>query len=78
VKTITIYGPGCMKCQKAEEVVKQTVEATGVQATVVKVSDVKAMAVAGVMCTPAVAVDGVVKLAGRIPKADEVRGWITA
>jgi len=67
-----------MKCQKAEEVVKQTVEATGVQATVVKVSDVKAMAVAGVMCTPAVAVDGVVKLAGRIPKADEVRGWITA
>jgi len=67
-----------MKCQKAEEVVKQTVEATGVQATVVKVSDVKAMAVAGVMFTPAVAVDGVVKLAGRIPKADEVRGWITA
>lgn len=44
----------------------------------VKVSDIKAMAAAGVMFTPAVAVDGVVKLAGRIPKADEVRGWITA
>jgi len=67
-----------MKCQKAEEVVKQTVEAAGAQATVVKVSDIKAMAAAGVMFTPAVAVDGVVKLAGRIPKAEEVRGWITA
>ena len=78
MKTITIYGPGCMKCQKAEEVVKQTVEATGVQATVVKVSDVKTMAAAGVMFTPAVAVDGVMKLAGRIPKADEVREWIAA
>jgi small redox-active disulfide protein 2 len=78
VKTITVYGPGCMKCQKAEEIVKQTVEMMGIQATVVKVSDIQQMVAAGIMSTPAVAVDGVVKLAGRIPKADEVREWITA
>jgi len=78
VKTITIYGPGCMRCQKAEEVVKQAVEVMGIQATVVKVSDVQQMVAAGIMSTPAVAVDGVVKLAGRIPKLDEVRAWIAS
>ena len=76
MKTITVYGPGCMKCQKAEEIVKHTVEAMGIQATVVKVSDVQQMAAAGIMSTPAVAVDGVVKLAGRIPTAEEVRSWL--
>lgn len=78
MKTITIYGPGCMRCQKAEEVVKQAVEVMGIQATVVKVSDVQQMVAAGIMSTPAVAVDGVVKLAGRIPKLDEVRAWIAS
>ncbi len=78
MKEITVYGPGCMKCQKTEEVVRQAVEAAGIQATVTKVADVQKMVAAGIMSTPAVAVDGVVKLAGRIPKADEVREWITA
>ena len=78
MKTITVYGPGCMKCQKAEQIVKQTVEAMGVQAAVVKVSDVQQMVAAGIMSTPAVAVDGVVKLAGRVPTADQVREWMAA
>ncbi len=78
VKTITVYGPGCMKCQKTEEIVKQAVEAAGIQAQVVKVSDVQQMVAAGIMSTPAVAVDGIMKLAGRIPKPDEVRAWITS
>jgi small redox-active disulfide protein 2 len=76
MKTITVYGPGCMKCQKAEEIVKQTVEAAGIQAQVVKVSDVQKMVAVGIMSTPAVAVDGVVKLSGRIPTAAEVQGWL--
>ncbi len=71
--TITVYGPGCAKCNKAEEVVKQALEVMGVQATLVKVTDVRQMVAAGVMSTPAVAVDGVVKLSGRIPTFEEVR-----
>ena len=78
MKTITVYGPGCVKCRKAEEIVKQTVEAAGIQATVVKVSDVQQMVAAGIMSTPAVAVDGVIKLSGRIPTADKVRGWLAS
>jgi len=40
------------------------------------VTDYKAMAAAGVMATPAVGIDGVIKLSGRIPKVDEVKAWL--
>ncbi len=76
MRNITVYGPGCMRCQKTEEIVRQVVQETGIEAAVVKVTDLQKMVAAGVFSTPAVAVDGVVKLSGRIPKAEEVRAWI--
>jgi small redox-active disulfide protein 2 len=53
--------------------VRQVVKETGIEATVEHVTDRQAIVAAGVLSTPAVAVDGVVKLSGRIPKAEEVR-----
>ena len=41
-----------------------------------KVSDYHVMAAAGVLATPAVSIDGVIKLSGRVPKADEVKAWL--
>ena len=41
-----------------------------------KVSDYQAMAAAGVLATPAVAIDGVIKMSGRIPKPDDVKAWL--
>lgn len=76
MKTITVYGPGCTKCKQTEELVRKVVAETGIDATVVKVSDIKAMVTAGIMSTPAVAVDGVIKVAGRVPKADDIKQWI--
>ena len=76
MKTITVYGPGCMKCRKAEENVRQVLAETGVEATVEHVTDMQAIMAAGVMSTPAVAVDGVIKLKGRLPTTEEVRKWI--
>ncbi len=76
MKNIKVYGPGCMKCQKTEEIVHQVVKGAGVEATVEHVTDMQAIVAAGVMSTPAVAVDGVVKLTGRIPKVEEVRAWL--
>jgi small redox-active disulfide protein 2 len=73
MKRITVYGPGCMKCRKTEATVRQVLAETGVVATVEHVTDMQAIVAAGVMSTPAVAVDGVVKLKGRVPTADEVR-----
>ena len=74
---ITVYGPGCAKCKQTEEVVRRVVAESGAPVEVEKVSDVRAMVKAGVLSTPAVAVDGVVKVAGRVPQAEEVKAWLT-
>jgi len=73
---ITVYGPGCMKCKKTEELVRNVLAETGVPARLEKVTDIQAIAAAGILSTPAVAVDGQVKLKGRIPTADEIKAWI--
>lgn len=77
MKTITVYGPGCAKCTQTEELVRRVVAEMGSDVEVVKVSDIRAMVAAGVLSTPAVAVDGVIKMAGRVPKAEDVQQWIT-
>ncbi len=76
MKKITVYGPGCMKCKQTEALVRRVVAETGAEATVEKVSDFQAIAAAGILSTPAVAVDGVVKLKGRVPTAEELRRLI--
>jgi small redox-active disulfide protein 2 len=74
---IVVYGPGCARCHETERVVRHVVEQLGVTAEVQKVTDFRAMAEAGVVATPAVSIDGVLKIAGRIPKSEEVREWLT-
>jgi small redox-active disulfide protein 2 len=74
---ITVYGPGCARCYETERVVRNVLAELQRDADLQKVSDYQAIAAAGVMATPAVAIDGVVKLCGRIPKKDEVRAWLT-
>ncbi|MFB3916156.1 MAG: thioredoxin family protein [Terriglobales bacterium] len=73
---ITIYGPGCAKCQETERRVRHAVEQSRIQATVRKATDFAEMAKAGVLMTPAVAFNGVVKLSGRIPREDEISPWL--
>lgn len=73
---ITVYGPGCRKCHEAEDLVKKVVAESGSDAVVEKVSDLQAMMRMGIISTPGVAVDGVLKVAGRLPKADEIKGWL--
>lgn len=77
MKQVTVYGPGCQKCQLTEERIKKVISTEKADATVEKVTDYAAMAAAGVMATPAVSVDGVVKIAGRIPTEEEIGSWLT-
>ena len=70
---ITVYGPGCTKCKETEKRVRHVIEQVGVEATVTHAIDFAEMAKAGVLMIPAVAVAGVIKLAGRIPSEDEIR-----
>ena len=73
---IKVLGPGCAKCQKTEEVVKEAVAESGVSADVEKVTDVMKIAGYGVFGTPAVVVDGEVKSVGKIPSKEDVKSWI--
>ena len=73
---IKVLGPGCPKCQQTEKIVKDAVAESGVEASVEKVTDVMAIAGYGVFGTPAVVVDGEVKSVGKIPRKEEVLGWI--
>ena len=73
---ITVYGPGCRKCHEAEELVKRVIAESGSDAVVEKVGDLQAMMKMGIISTPGVAVDGVLKVAGRVPKADEIKVWL--
>ena len=74
---IKVLGPGCAKCHQAEKIVKEAVAETGVDATVEKVSDMMQIAGFGVFGTPAVVINGEVKIVGKVPKKDEVIAWLS-
>jgi small redox-active disulfide protein 2 len=48
----------------------------GIEAEVTKVKDIKTITSYGVLMTPALVVDGVVKVAGKVPKVEEIKQWI--
>ena len=58
------------------EVVRQAVAEAGVDAQVEKVTDLKEIVSYGVMGTPAVVVDGVVRAVGKVPRKEEVLAWL--
>ena len=73
---IKILGPGCPKCKKTEEIVRQAVAEEGINADIEKVTDIMKIAGYGVFGTPAVIVDGDVKCVGKIPKKEDVIKWL--
>jgi len=77
MRDIKVLGPGCPRCKKTEEIVQQAVAESGVEAKVEKVTDTMAIAKFGVFGTPAVVVDGEVKIVGNVPKKDAVKTWLT-
>lgn len=70
---ITILGPGCANCRRTEEIVRRAVLETGTEAFVHKVRDLSEIMAFKVMMTPAVAIDGEVKISGRVPTVNEVK-----
>jgi small redox-active disulfide protein 2 len=73
MKKLQILGSGCAKCTQLFERTQAAAEALGVEYQIEKVSELKQIMSFGVMMTPALAVDGSVKVAGRVPSVDEVK-----
>ncbi len=70
---IQILGPGCAKCQKLAAVAEEGAKALGLTYEIEKVTDLNRIMGFGVMFTPALVIDGTVKLAGKVPSLDEAK-----
>ncbi|MDZ7761616.1 MAG: thioredoxin family protein [Desulfovermiculus sp.] len=72
---IKVLGPGCPKCQETEKLVKEAMQESGVEANVEKVTGTMDIAKYGVFGTPAVVVDGEVKVVGKVPSKEDLKSW---
>jgi len=70
---IKILGTGCPNCKRLEDNVKKVLEELKVEAVVEKITDIMEIMSYGVMGTPALVVDEVVKVYGRVPDTDEIK-----
>ncbi|MDD2574014.1 MAG: thioredoxin family protein [Bacillota bacterium] len=70
---IKILGTGCKNCKKLEENARKAVAELGIDASVEKVEDIKAIVGYGVMRTPALVVDEQVKVMGKVASVEEIK-----
>jgi len=70
---IEVLGTGCMKCKRLFKNVEIAVKELGMNAEVVKVDDISEIINRGVMLTPALAVDGEMKISGRVADVKELK-----
>ncbi|HSA05657.1 MAG TPA: thioredoxin family protein [Candidatus Gastranaerophilales bacterium] len=78
MKKIQILGTGCPKCEKLAEAAEKAAKELGIEFEIEKVKDITEIMNFGVMMTPALAVDGKVKISGKVPSVDEIKGYLSA
>jgi small redox-active disulfide protein 2 len=70
---IEILGTGCPKCKATEKIIRQVVGELGKDVEIIKIEALLEIVNRGVMMTPAVVVDGEVKIIGHVPSIDEIK-----
>ena len=73
MKRVQVLGPGCPKCEKLKAHAEEAIAELGIDATVEKVTDIMEITDFGVMMTPALVVDGEVKVVGKVPSSEEIK-----
>ena len=77
MKKIQILGTGCPKCKKLAENAEEAAKDLGIEYEVEKVTDINEIMGFGVMVTPALAINGEVKVAGKVPSLDDIKGMLS-
>jgi small redox-active disulfide protein 2 len=77
MKKIQILGIGCPKCKKLAENAEAAAKELDIEHEIEKVTDINEMMKFGVMMTPALVVDGEVKVVGKVPSPDEIKQILT-
>ena len=70
---ILVIGPGCAKCKTLAQFTEQAVKELGLAAEINKITDLKQIVALGVMLTPALAINGNVKVVGKVPSVAEIK-----
>ena len=73
MKTLQVLGTGCPKCNKLAESAETAAKELGVEYDLVKITDIKEIMNFGVMMTPALVVNGEVKVVGKVPEVAELK-----
>ena len=73
MKKLQILGTGCPKCKMLAELTETTAKDLGIEYEIEKVTDINDIMKFGVIMTPALAVDGQVKVVGKVPSPDEIK-----
>ncbi|HUU42973.1 MAG TPA: thioredoxin family protein [Planctomycetota bacterium] len=74
MKKLQILGTGCPKCRQLAANAEAAAKELGIDYEIVKVTDINEIMTFGVMMTPALAVDGEVKVVGKVPDVEELKG----
>jgi len=77
MKVIKILGTGCPKCNKLAERAERAAKEMNIDYKLEKVTDLNKILDYGVMITPALVVDGQVKIAGKVPKIDDIKKMLS-
>ncbi len=73
MKDIKVLGTGCKKCQMLAETAEQAAKEMAIEYSLEKVTDLNAIMSYGVMFTPALVIDGEVKVAGKVPSIEAIQ-----
>lgn len=73
MKKIQILGTGCPKCKKLAENAEAAVKNLGVECEIEKVTNINKIMKFGVMITPALVIDGQVKVTGKVPSPEDIK-----
>jgi small redox-active disulfide protein 2 len=73
MKDVKVLGPGCPKCQELMKQTQQAVTELGLECHLEKVTDIQEIMRFGVMFTPALVVDGAVKVSGKVPSVEDIK-----
>jgi small redox-active disulfide protein 2 len=76
MKDLRVLGTGCPKCRKLTEQAEAAAKALGIEYRLQKVTEIQEIMKFGVMVTPALVVDGQVKVAGKVPSVEEIKAML--
>lgn len=78
MKHVKVYGPGCKRCDATEQMVRDAAAKLSIDVDVEKVTDYAEIAMAGVVSTPGISIDGKLVHAGGLPDAGALEKWLAA